>query len=239
MIERFPWADYGSKLVKSIVKPISYGVLHNEKAEMRLATGKEGDEGCWVVIYLLVDEVDGVIADAKFQAFGETLLIGAAEAVCELVIRKNYAQARRVGVELVEKSMKGFPSEGAPYIHLVLDALDLALDECTGLPMPEEFLVTPVDLSELKSGEYPNWAALTHEERVGHIQEVLAHEVAPYVQLDGGNVVIKELQELCVMIKYEGNCTTCISATGSTLNAIQEILRARVHPQLEVIPILV
>jgi NifU-like protein len=103
--------------------------------------------------------------------------------------------------------------------------------------MPEEFLVTPLDLSDLKKGEYPNWDTLSHEERIGIIQEVLAHEVTPYVQLDDGGVVIKELKnDLTLIIKYEGNCTSCISATGSTLSAIQQILRIRVHPQIEVIP---
>lgn len=245
MIEQFPWATYSSKLIKSIAKPLALGVLHKEKEEMRLVIGEEGSmlEGNCVRFYLLVDEEDGVIADAKFQAYGETLLIGAAEIVCELVIRKNYAQAKRISAELVEKSVedraqkKGFPPCASSYINLALDALDVALAQCEGLPMPEEFLVTPVDLSDLKKGEYPNWAALTHEERIGVIQEVLAHEVAPYVELDDGGVAIKELRgELSLVIKYEGNCTSCLSATGSTLSAIQQILRARVHPQIEVIP---
>lgn len=235
MIERFPWALYSAKLVKSIVKPLHYGMLI--KDERLLVVGKEGDEGNWVQFCMLVNVDDGVIADAKFQAYGETLLIGAAEIVSELVIEKNYAQAKRISAELVEKQVKGFPPEGISYIHLALDALDLALDQCAGLPMPEEFLVTPVDLSGLKNGDYPNWAALTHMERLRYIQEIIAHEIAPYVQLDGGNVFIKELKgDLGVVIKYEGNCTTCLSSTGSTLTAIQQILRAKVHPQLEVIP---
>jgi len=234
MIERFPWALYSSKLVKSIVRPAHYGVL--SKDERRLVVGKEGGEGNWVQFCMLVNEENGVIGEAKFQAYGETLLIGAAEIICELVIEKNYAQAKRISAELVEKQVKGFPSEGASYIHLALDALDLALEQCEGLPMPEEFLVTPVDLSELKGGDYPNWAALTHTERLGYIQEIIAHEIAPYVQLDGGNVIIKELKnDLAVVIKYEGNCTTWISSTGSTLTAIQQILRAKVHPQMDVI----
>ncbi len=240
MIEQFPWTMYSSKLIKSIVHPLYAGIINEGKEGYRLCTSEEPG---LLRFYLLVSEKDGVIIDAKFQAFGETLLIGSAEIVCELLIEKNYAQAKRISAELIEKSAedrplkKGFPPESGSYINLALDVLDGALAQCEGLPMPEEFLVTPVDLSDLKKGEYPNWAALTHNEKLGVIQEVLAHEILPYVQLDDGGVSIKELKnDIELTIKYEGSCTSCSSSTGSTLSAIQQILRARVHPQLKVIP---
>ena len=58
---------------------------------MRLVIGKEGrcSDGNAVCLYLLVDENDGVIADARFQASGQSALIGAAEAACELLIRRT------------------------------------------------------------------------------------------------------------------------------------------------------
>ena len=153
MIEQFPWATYSTKLVKSIIHPLYAGKIEKSKEGYRLCTSEEPG---LLRIYLLVNEADGIIVDAKFQAFGETLLIGSAEIACELLIEKNYAQAKRISAELIEKSAedrplkKGFPKEAAPYINLVLDTLDLALSQCEGLPMPEEFLVTPVDLSDLK-----------------------------------------------------------------------------------------
>ncbi len=239
MIEQFPWVTYSAKLIKSMVHPLHAGELKSDYI------GEEGsfDSGSQVRFYLSLNTDDGVILDAKFRAFGETLLIGAAEIICELVIQKNYGQAKRISAELVEKTAedrthkKGFPKEAASYINLALEALDIALAKCDGLPIPEEFLVTPVDLSDLKKGEYPNWAALTHPERIDLISHVLTHEIAPYVQLDGGDVKIKELKnDIELTIKYEGSCTTCISSTGSTLSAIQQILRARVHPLIIVIP---
>ena len=212
---------------------MSYGTI-SPKEGMRLVKGEEYD----LQIQCLVDEEDGVIADAKFTAFGETLLIAAADTVCELALRKHYAQALRMGAELVEKT-KQFPPEGIPFIHMALDVLDKALEQCADLPMPEEYRNTPVDLGELQTGEYPNWASYTQEERVEAIRHLLAHEVAPYIQLDDGNVHLVELQgDLRAIIRYEGACTTCHSATGSTLSAIQQILRAKLHPQLEVYPLL-
>ena len=65
----------------------------------------------------------------------------------------------------------------------------------------------------------------------------MKEEVQPYIELDAGGIEVPELkngQE--VVIAYQGACTTCPSSTGATLNAIQEILRARVHPSLTVKP---
>ena len=45
---------------------------------------------------------------------------------------------------------------------------------------------------------------------------------------------LKETGEL--IISYQGACTSCHASTGSTLSAIQKILRARVHPSLFVTP---
>ncbi len=44
------------------------------------------------------------------------------------------------------------------------------------------------------------------------------------------------INEKEVLISYEGSCTTCHSSTGSTLSAIQQILKSRVHPTLFVTP---
>jgi NifU-like protein len=244
-VEKSTWSFYSHKLVKSILMPLYAGKIDSAKEGKRLLMGEDGilNTGNFIRFFILVNEEDGVIHEAKFQAFGETLLIASGEILCELVIERNYASAKRIGAELVFKSFedkplkKGLPKDAAPYVNLALDALDMALQGCEGLPMPEEFLVTPLDLSDLKKGDYPNWAALSREEKIGIIQEILALEIAPYVELDDGGVILEELRgDFSVVIKYQGNCTTCVSATGSTLSAIQQILRARVHPLIEVIP---
>ena len=63
---------------------------------MRLAHGQEGAiaDGNLVHFYWLIDPDDGIIVDARFQVYGQSALIGAAETACELVVGKNYDQAR-------------------------------------------------------------------------------------------------------------------------------------------------
>ena len=65
---------------------------------------------------------------------------------------------------------------------------------------------------------------------------MIKNEIQPFIALDAGGVEVLELDGLEVKIAYEGACVTCPSATGATLSAIQEILRAQVHPGLEVKP---
>ena len=129
---------------------------------MHLAVGQEGqiEEGNAVIIYLLVDGEDGVIADAKFQAYGNSALIGAAEVACELLIRKNHDQARRIGADLIDKQVQdkgrkeAFPIETFPHINLVIAAVDAACHECRDLPLPGSYVAppAPMDLQNLEMG---------------------------------------------------------------------------------------
>ncbi|MCP4265610.1 MAG: NifU family protein, partial [Candidatus Brocadiaceae bacterium] len=63
-------------------------------------------------------------------------------------------------------------------------------------------------------------------------------EIRPYIELDAGGIQIHELKDFELFISYEGACTSCHAATGSTLSAIQNILKSRIHPDLFVTPLL-
>lgn len=237
------WHEYSKKLEKRILRPRAVGTL-SPKEGMRLIIAEEGslDMGSFVRLYLLVDNQDGVIADAKYQAFGETALIGAIEALSELLIRKTYHQAERITSDLIETHMndksehRSFPQKAAGHINFVLNLIDTVVERCQDIPLSEEYLATPLDLQNLVAGEYPDWKALSDKEKLATIIDLVEKEVQPYIELDEGKVVIKELKDdLKVIIGYEGSCTTCYSSTGSTLSAIQAILRAKIHPELVVI----
>lgn len=245
----FPWLKYGRKLAARIENPKNGGFFTQEEAEtraLRLAIGKEGavDEGNAVSLFLLVDEEDGIIAEAKFQAFGHTALIGAAEAACELLLRKNYDQARRVTADLLDRQFceKGekssFPEEAAGHLNLVLAAIEMAADQCMDIPIADGYVAPPISQDTLtQGGEYPGWKELTKAQKLTVIESVIASDIRPYIELDAGGVQVLDLiHDHEVIIKYEGSCTTCYSATGSTLSAIQNILQAKVYPDLTVTP---
>ncbi len=239
--------NYSKKLLAKIDNPKHAGWFSQEEAKAknrRLVMGREGaiSEGNVVVFYWLVDENDGVITEANFQLFGSPALIGAADVVCDLVLHKNYDQARRLTAELIDKQVRdknectAFPKEAAFYLNLVLFAVEKASDQCMDIPIADEFIAPP--LPPQASGEpYPGWEALEHKQKIAVIEQIIADDIRPYIELDAGGIQIIDLlngREL--IIAYEGACTSCHSATGSTLTAIQQILRVKIHPQMIVTP---
>lgn len=242
-----PWVLYSKKLQERVVNPQHVGPITPEQAgTRRLVIGQEGalQEGSVIKLYLLVREADGVIEDARFQAFGASMLIGIADCLCALVINKNYAQASRISAELVEQKLKDAQMHEASVegldqgINLALGALFEATGLCQDMTITDPYAVSPVSQGE-RSGGYHDaeWGAYSHEDKLKIINEVIAVDIAPYIALDAGGIEVKELTEQDeVIVVYQGSCTSCFSAVGATLNAIQQILKDKVHPNIRVTP---
>lgn len=75
-------------------------------------------------------------------------------------------------------------------------------------------------------------AALSPELR--KIEEILDRTVRPGLQGDGGDIQALELQGDVLVVRYQGACGTCPSATTGTLEAIKSILRDEFRPGIEV-----
>ena len=160
-----------------------------------------------------------------------------------LVLRKNHLQAGRISADLIDnevrdKSMQAaFPEEAGKFINTVLTALDKALEQCKDIEVQDGYVMTPVHMTSEETTSLPNWQELSKEEQMAVIKDVVAKEITPYVELDAGGVEVLDIKDgIEVLIGYQGSCTTCHAATGSTLSAIQHILRSKVHPELIVIP---
>lgn len=244
----YPWAFYSKKLKSKIENPKFAGSFTQEQAserQMRLVIGREGQvsDGNAVAFYWLVDENDGIIADVKFRVFGASALIGAAEGASELLIRKNYDQAKRISAELIDRQMRdksdkeAFPQETGTYLNLVLAAIEAATDQCSDIPFAETYAAPPMSFDTSSHGEYPGWKELSTQAKIAVIEEIIHREIRPYIELDAGGVQIIDLIEgKQLVIAYQGSCTSCHSATGATLNAIQQILQAKVSPEIIVVP---
>jgi NifU-like protein len=244
-----PWNRFSRKLVDKIERLRFIGGFSLEEAKMRgmrLAVGEylRKESGIYLKLYWLVDELDGVIADAKFHAIGPPSLLGAAEIASEFFLRKNYDQVRRIGAELLDKQVQdkkeqeAFPSEEYGSLNAVLEAAEAASLECIDIPLSDSYVPTPMQplSGELEASPYPNWEELTPKQQIAVIEEVIATDIRPYIELDAGGIEIVSLTGKDLLIAYKGNCTTCYSSVGSTLQAIQQILSAKIHPQIRVIP---
>jgi NifU-like protein len=250
LTQPFPWTRYSKKLIAKIEKPRCAGSFSKEQSEercMRLVEGKEGklEDGNLVLLFWLVDPDDGIIVDAKFQAYGQSALIGAAEIASELVIGKNYDQAKRIGADLIDKQVRdrtdeeAFPPETSPHLNLVVGAIEKAAESCLDIPLAMGYTAppAPLDIGEVLEGGYPGWEELSLAQKISLIETVLDRDVRPYIELDAGGVQLLDLVgDREVQIAYSGSCTSCFSATGTTLSYIQQVLRAKLHPGLIVVP---
>jgi len=248
--QSFPWSRYSKKLNAKIERPRCMGFFTKPQSEergMHLAMGQEGtvEEGNQIHLYWLVDPDDGIIVDARFQVYGQSALIGAAEVACELMVGKNYDQARRISAELIDKQVRdrseilAFPKETSPHLNLVLGAIDQAADQCIGIPLAINYVAppAPMDMGEILEGGYPGWENLSQTQKITLIEEIIARDIRPYIELDAGGIDVLDLiNGNEVLIAYKGSCTSCFSATGTTLSFIQQALRGKVHPSLVVVP---
>lgn len=245
----FPWHRYSRKVIARIENARCYGTFTPEDAterQMRAILGQEGliEDGNAVHLYWLLDPTDGVIVDARFQVFGQSALIAAADAACELLIGKNYDQAKRIGADLIDRHLRdridqeAFPIETHAHLNLVVSAIEDAVSRCFDIPLSPTYLSpVPRDIATSEQGGYPSWLELPREQKLSLIEDVLNEEIRPYIELDAGGVEVLDLiNDSELLISYQGSCTTCYSSIGATLSTIQQILQSKIHPSLKVVP---
>ncbi|MDB6081949.1 MAG: hypothetical protein JWO53_1221, partial [Chlamydiia bacterium] len=85
-------------------------------------------------------------------------------------------------------------------------------------------------------GGYPGFKDLAIKQKIALIEEVIAKEIRPYIELDAGGVAVMNIIDNEVIIAYSGACTSCHSSTGATLSYIQQTLRAMLDPDIVVTP---
>ncbi len=69
------------------------------------------------------------------------------------------------------------------------------------------------------------------------IEAILDRTIRPGLQGDGGDIEVLSYENNKLMVRYQGACGTCPSATSGTLMAIEGILRDEYNSEIEVIPV--
>ncbi|MCH9634499.1 MAG: hypothetical protein S4CHLAM7_12510 [Chlamydiae bacterium] len=249
LILPFAWTEYSQKLKHHIDNPRSMGYFSNEDAQacgLRLAQASSGDipSGNSVQFFWMVDPTDGIIVDTKYQLFGEAILVGLAEAISILIVGKNYDQAARLDVAVMDQFLRdhnetpAFPSDSLSHCALILETIKKCSTHCLDIPISISYSAPPVTDGSIQGEGFAGFKELKLAEKIDLINQVLDQDVRPYVEMDAGGVEVIGLQNNQVTIAYQGNCTSCFSATGATLSYIQKVIKAKVDPELEVIPTL-
>jgi NifU-like protein len=231
------------KVMQRAYRPLYAGQLKAEYAMdgLRLVRSSVRAVGVEGLLSILVDEEDGVIVDAAYQAFGPPCWVALAEILCESLIRRSYRDAQRLSAQAFEEALTGEEWSLEPvaqrWLNLWLEALEACGQQCQDIECLELPMVTPMSLEGLEPGEpYPGWDQMDKLQKLAVIEAVLDADVRPYIALDAGGIAVLAFDEPVLKVGYSGSCTTCPSSMGSTLNAIQQTLKAKVHPDLLVVP---
>lgn len=243
------WSLYTKKMIAAIENPHSLGYFSEEDAKERgmecvKGTASDPEQGRILSFFWLLDPADGLVVDAKFKVFGPSALIAASDAACELCVGKNLHQIQRLTSQHIDRYLRDDPTKEAFFeeirgdLNFVLKALDSAIDNCSHFSFASSFEnPIPRNVEDREMGGYPGWVHMSLERKLVIIEDVLNEHVRPYIALDAGGIEVLELRDNHeVFIAYQGNCTSCISSVGGTLQSIQEILQSKVHPEITVVP---
>lgn len=79
---------------------------------------------------------------------------------------------------------------------------------------------------------------LTDEERakLAMITDLLDEQVRPYLQSDGGDLIVVGLEGKQLKVHYQGACGGCPSSLSATLAGIEGLART-VDPEIEIVPV--
>lgn len=239
------WPLYSKKLQKRIQNTYHVGAIIEKQPrlpEMRWVMGESSGHSIWCKIYIIIDTTDGIIVDTKFQTFAPPIVIGLMETLCSLLMRKNYRQAMQIGEEFLQTYLRDsssappFPTSEKIYLPIIFQSLRRALDLCTDIELSMEDIPSPIGATVDSSEIHTEFLRYSNLEKRSVLESVIEKEVSPFIALDEGGIEIISIEGSSVTIRYLGSCTSCPAATGSTLHAIESILKQKVHPTIQVIP---
>lgn len=253
MFNIFPftiWSQFSPILTKHITSPLHTGIFTLDDANEKsfyLAEGSQGHYamGNYVYFYWLIDPENGLIIDAKFQAFGAPILIGIGNFLCEKIIGKIYIEGKKFNFQTIKDNLNISEEilktiQVRPYLNLCLDALDDIITQCENL-FCNNSLSTPSTYNDgfltdigtsLKEEE---WNNLSKEERLKLLRQAFSTHIESFLHLDGGGAVIESIDDNhTVLIHYSGNCSGCFSAIGSTLASIENIFQTYVFHKIKI-----
>ncbi|MEC8306738.1 MAG: NifU family protein [Chlamydiota bacterium] len=233
------WKEYSQQAISRILSPRHVGCFPPERGEgqgVRSLMVREGKS----MLSALVDEEDGRFIDVRFLMTGPSHLVAMLDLLCEEIVGKDILQVGRFTVHFLDQRLRdpgggiSLPQELSGDWNHILMLLDSLCEGCIGILPGEPMLHLPKE--EKEGTPLSQWDGMDKSERMRHILDLLDREIAPYVALDGGGVRLIDLRGSEVDIAYEGACVSCPASLGSTLEAIQKLLRKKVEPNLVVVP---
>lgn len=242
---------YSEKIGRLAGNPKHRGAFFTEDAtakDLALLTAKYKD----IKIYWLVDPESDLIYDAKFFSYGGPISMAMGEMLCSLVRGMKIDTACDIPLEEVESLLRDDPTRPASVAPMEEAFANLPMLLATAkesYPSAKALALASLQMKKARQpGAKPSWESLTakdeewlkrsKEDQIQEIDALIARDIRPGLNFDGGDLEIEDLEEgYKLSIRYQGACGGCGSSTGATLSFIEDTLRREVFGGIQVVPV--
>lgn len=236
MFSPFIWSFYQEAFIDKLYFPQHLDNGEREEGGGIVYQVREGEaeEGTALSLAIEFCNEKKQIVEARFLAFGYSLLIGLLEITCTQIVGKSMQRGAFLNIRDYASYFSISPLESplAEEFHPLFSLIQNALMRLSHLYKRDH----PLEGRKVE-GKERAWEGYSEEKRMQWVQQVLEEEIIPQIALDGGSIEVKEIRShFHIIIAYQGACTSCPSAIGGTLQAIQDTLRTFIHPHILVEP---
>jgi NifU-like protein len=252
LLASHPDRKFSQKIATLAANPKQRGAFFTEDAsskDLALATSKFKD----IKTYWLVDPQSDLIYDAKFFSYGGPVSMALGEMLCTLAKGMKVESACAITIPQIEALLRdedGLPATAAPAEEAFASLPPLLANALEVYASAKALALATLHMKANQNGQPrkssfesltqadEEWLKKPKEEQIQAIDEIIEHDVRPGLNMDGGDLQIKDLEEgHRLMIKYQGACGSCGSSTGATLAFIEDSLRRQVFGGMQVIPV--
>lgn len=254
--------DYSDKVKDHFFNPRNVGVLPHADAVGEVGTIASGDA---LKLMLKIDPATQVITDARFQTFGGGPAIAASSAVTEMIIGKTVDEALTITGTDIAAFLGGLPQEEIHCSAMGSEVVRVAIANYRGEERrndreesaPQIFKNSPRNNGAANGAGMSAAVALTGKastirrgldatsvggagklttlQKIKLIEKAV-EELRPYLQQDGGDCELVDIDDNCVLVRLSGACVGC-QAASVTIAGVQERLARKLGLPLRVVPV--